>query len=196
MIIWLNGAFGAGKTTCAFELHRRLPNSFVYDPENIGFFLQKTLPPEAKKDDFQHYKMWRTFNYEIISYIARNYDGTIIIPMTITHREYYDEIIQRLKDDGILLRHFILYAERKTIEKRLRKRLNSGESWARAQIDRCLHSFQHHITEEKIITDDKTIDEIVEEVAERANLPLLPDKRKALKKWLDRKIVLFKHIRI
>lgn len=23
MIIWLNGAFGSGKTTCAFELNRR-----------------------------------------------------------------------------------------------------------------------------------------------------------------------------
>ncbi len=27
MIIRINGAFGAGKTTAAFELHRRLPDS-------------------------------------------------------------------------------------------------------------------------------------------------------------------------
>ena len=36
MVIWLNGAFGAGKTQTAYELHRRLPDSFVYDPENAG----------------------------------------------------------------------------------------------------------------------------------------------------------------
>lgn len=30
MIIWLNGAFGSGKTQTAYELHRRLRNSYIY----------------------------------------------------------------------------------------------------------------------------------------------------------------------
>ncbi|WP_317106532.1 hypothetical protein [Chroococcidiopsis sp. SAG 2025] len=38
MIIWLNGAFGIGKTQTTFELHSRIPGSFVFDPEQIGFF--------------------------------------------------------------------------------------------------------------------------------------------------------------
>lgn len=41
MIIWLNGAFGVGKTQTAFELHSRIPNSFVFDPEQIVFFSAK-----------------------------------------------------------------------------------------------------------------------------------------------------------
>ena len=41
MIIWINGAFGSGKTQTAFELHRRIPNLYVYDPENIGSFIKK-----------------------------------------------------------------------------------------------------------------------------------------------------------
>ena len=45
MIIWLNGAFGAGKTQTAYELRRRLPGSYVYDPENAGFFIRDNLPP-------------------------------------------------------------------------------------------------------------------------------------------------------
>jgi adenylylsulfate kinase-like enzyme len=32
MIIWINGAFGSGKTQMAFEINRRLENSYVYDP--------------------------------------------------------------------------------------------------------------------------------------------------------------------
>ncbi len=53
MIVWLNGAFGAGKTTAAYELHRRLENSFVYDPENAGCFLRKNMPEECHTPDFQ-----------------------------------------------------------------------------------------------------------------------------------------------
>ena len=44
MIVWLNGAFGAGKTQTAYELRRRLPGSYVYDPENAGFFIRDNLP--------------------------------------------------------------------------------------------------------------------------------------------------------
>ena len=41
MVVWLNGAFGAGKTTCAFELNRRLADSYVFDPENAGYYIRK-----------------------------------------------------------------------------------------------------------------------------------------------------------
>lgn len=195
MIIWLNGAFGAGKTTSAFELHRRLPHSFVYDPENIGFFIRKNTPITTHKPDFQDYEQWRLFNYEMLKMIASEYDGTIIVPMTIVNRQYYDEIIQRLKDEGILVKHFILYANKETILKRLNKRLARGETWAKAQVDRCIHAFDHEITEEKIITDDKSIDEVVEEIAQRSEVSILPDHRNAWRKMLDRGITLIKHIR-
>ena len=39
VIIWINGGFGAGKTTLAQELHRRLPDAVVYDPEDVGLML-------------------------------------------------------------------------------------------------------------------------------------------------------------
>ena len=35
VIIWINGGFGASKTTLAQELHRRLPDAIVYDPEDV-----------------------------------------------------------------------------------------------------------------------------------------------------------------
>ena len=50
VIIWLNGGFGAGKTTLAAELHRRLPDAVVFDPEQVGSMLWKSLPPGG---DFQ-----------------------------------------------------------------------------------------------------------------------------------------------
>ncbi|WP_312668360.1 AAA family ATPase [Tissierella praeacuta] len=195
MIIWLNGAFGSGKTTCAFELNRRLPNSFVYDPENIGYFIRNNTPKEIQKSDFQDHGQWRSFNYEMLKYIALEYLGIIIVPMTINNHQYYEEIIQRLRDDGIILKHYILYADKETILKRLNKRLERGETWAKSQIDRCIEVFNTEITEEKIITDNRSIDYVVEEIAKRSGVTLLPDKRTFLKKRIDRAITLIKHIR-
>lgn len=105
MIIWLNGAYGVGKTTCASELSRRLVNSFVYDPENAGYFIRRNIPKELYKNNFQDHKQWRAFNYEMLKYISCEYTGTIIVPMTIINRQYYEEVVQRLTDDGIFVKH-------------------------------------------------------------------------------------------
>lgn len=195
MIIWINGAFGAGKTTCSYELNKRLPNSFVYDPENIGYFIRKNIPRELHEADFQNHEQWRLFNYKMLKYLSDSYDGIIIAPMTLVNRQYYDEIIGRLIKEDIEVKHYILYAKKKTIEKRLNKRLERGNTWAKSQIDRCIYAFNHDITEQKILTDDKTIDSIVEEIAEKSGVALLNDKRGRFKKLLDRSLTLIKHIR-
>jgi uridine kinase len=36
MIIMINGAFGAGKTTVANKLLKLMPNCMLYDPEEVG----------------------------------------------------------------------------------------------------------------------------------------------------------------
>jgi thymidylate kinase len=56
VIIWINGAFGAGKTTLAEELHRRLPDAVVYDPEDVGLMVRKWVRADG---DFQHLPSWR-----------------------------------------------------------------------------------------------------------------------------------------
>lgn len=48
MIIWINGAFGVGKSHTSYELVRRLRNAFLFDPEQVGFFLRKYLPSLTK----------------------------------------------------------------------------------------------------------------------------------------------------
>ncbi len=44
MIIWINGTFGVGKTTVSNELHKKLKDSFVYDPEKAGEFIWDNSP--------------------------------------------------------------------------------------------------------------------------------------------------------
>src|SRR5690625_2484521 len=78
MIIWINGTFGAGKTTTAYELHKRLPNSTVYDPERFGYVLMANIPKEIIKGDFQDYPLWREANYTLLKHISEEYLGTTI----------------------------------------------------------------------------------------------------------------------
>ncbi|HFI0446577.1 TPA: adenylyl-sulfate kinase [Streptococcus suis] len=63
MIIWLNGPFGVGKTTLANILHKRIENSYLYDPELLGDFLQHQLPQTVCPEDFQDYSVWRQSTY-------------------------------------------------------------------------------------------------------------------------------------
>lgn len=194
MIIWINGAFGAGKTQTAYELHRRLADSFVYDPENVGYFIRKNIPKSLSMGDFQDYPMWRSFSRDMLNYIAANYMGDTIVPMTITNRVYYDEIIGVLSKT-YKIRHVILYASKEELLKRLASRLESRNSWAAQQIDRCIKAFDEDITEVKIHTDNKDICQIVETISELVGVPLLADKRSNLRKKLDRFVIQCKHIR-
>lgn len=198
MIIWINGAFGSGKTTTAFELSRRIENSFVYDPENVGYFIWKNAPERFSKGDFQDIGLWREFNYKMLKMICDNYDGTVIVPMTLVNPDYYDEIVNRLISDGVALRHFILYAGKETLVKRLNRRragVLGRESFAKKSISRCIYAFDNYITETKIMVDNMLVDQVVEEIARQCGIALLPDKRGRLKKKFDCLRVLARHIR-
>jgi len=199
MIIWINGAFGAGKTTAAFELNRRLAGSFVYDPENVGYFIRNNAPKSFSHGDFQDIPLWREMNYELLKMIAETYDGDIIVPMTLVNADYHAEIVGRLVADGFELRHFILYASREALRRRLCKRFSTlfhGDTFALGSIERCVTAFDTTIIEEKLQTDTMSIDEVVEELAARCGLMLSPDRRTRFGKWLHRMRVLVRHIRI
>jgi hypothetical protein len=113
-----------------------------------------------QKGNFQHMGIWREFNYKTLKHINDNYDGVIIIPMTIYIRQYYDEIAGSLINDGVRVKHFILTAGKQTIINRLVRRGDSADGWAAQHIDDCLNAFEKDMPGEKIDTENKTIDEI------------------------------------
>ena len=90
MVIWLNGAFGSGKTQTAFELNRRIDNSFVYDPENVGFMIRNNQPKSLHKPDFQDEMLWRSVNFELLKQLCAEYDGTVrtAAPISLLLGEY------------------------------------------------------------------------------------------------------------
>src|SRR6218665_2609279 len=121
MIIWINGAFGVGKSHTSYELVRRAQNTFLFDPERVGFFLRKYLPATNQYDDFQNLPLWRVQVLEDLLYCEKQ--GVVtIVPMTIVDDEIFDFIIGGLKANGVEVRHFALLATKATVEKRLIKR--------------------------------------------------------------------------
>lgn len=194
MIIWINGTFGSGKTTTAYELQKRLKNSFVFDPERFGYVLMRNVPKEISKDDFQDYPIWRETNYYLLKQVTESYKGIIIVPMTLTNEEYFKEIIGRLREDGIIVKHFTLSASKETIAKRLRKRFEGENSWAYQQIDTRLSSLSKETFQEHIHTDSLSIEEVVETISKLSAIEILPDRRTKMKKVIDRFTIKLKEI--
>ncbi len=170
MIIWINGAFGSGKTTIAEYLKSTIPNSFLFDPEETGFYIRENLPDKIKTPDFQDYPMWRQFNFEMLSYISSNFDGIIIVPMTLTNPEYFKEIINLLRIKNIELFHFTLLAKRETLLMRLDERDENVKAWATEQIPRCINAFNNSIFKNFIETDSKDVEMVANEIVNSCNL--------------------------
>lgn len=172
MIIWLNGAFGVGKTSVALGLQNKISNSFVFNPEDIGACIRNSLPSDMYKDDYQDYDIWREFCYKQLKYIDSNFDKTIIVPMTITNQLYIDEITGKLLSDGIAVKHYILNADKSTILARLSTRGVTDTEWPARQIDRCMDAFNGSIDGTNINTDNKSLDEIIIEIIEQSQVLL------------------------
>jgi predicted kinase len=119
VIIWLNGGFGAGKTTLAEELHRRLPEAVVYDPEDVGIMLWKWMRPNG---DFQHLRSWRELVVATALSLRRHHADTLIVPMSLLRDDYRAEILGGLADAGEELLHVFLEADAGALRERLNAR--------------------------------------------------------------------------
>jgi len=127
VIIWLNGGFGAGKTTLAEELHRRLPDALVYDPEDVGLMLWKWLPPNG---DFQHLPSWRELVVATALSLRRHHAGTLIVPMSLIRDAYRTEILGGLADGGEDVLHVFLEVDTGVLRERLNARVTKpGTDW-------------------------------------------------------------------
>lgn len=203
MLIWVNGAFGAGKTQTAHELHRRLPDSHVADPEVLGFAIRKMVPRPAWVD-FQDLPQWRSSVGETLRQADAASAGPVIVPMTIVREDYFEEIVGGLRRSGVDVRHYALVAAPETLRRRLDSRLSSlggrlvggSETWAMEQIPRCVAALtgEHYATH--IPTDDLSTDEVVEWIAADAGLALQRPRLHPVRYQARRLAVGIRHIRI
>ncbi|MFF4763060.1 NUDIX domain-containing protein [Streptomyces sp. NPDC001292] len=124
MIVWINGAFGAGKTTTARELIELIPNSTLFDPEVIGGALTYLLPPKhlAEVGDYQDLPIWRRMVIDTAAAMLAELGGTLVVPMTLLRQEYRDEIFGGLAARRVAVRHILLAPAETILRERIAHR--------------------------------------------------------------------------
>jgi predicted kinase len=141
VIIWLNGGFGAGKTTLAEELHQRLPDAVVCDPEDVGLMLWKWMRPNG---DFQDLPSWRELVVATALSLCKHHADTLIVPMSLVRDAYRAEILGGLTDAGEEVLHVFLEADAGVLTERLTTRApipgnremgQSALEWALSRMD-------------------------------------------------------------
>jgi hypothetical protein len=117
VIVWLNGSFGAGKTTTARLLVGRLPQARIFDTEYVGFMLRHVLTEPVA--NFQDNRPWRTLSVRAAVEVLDHVGGTLVVPQTVLTESYAREIFDGLAAEGVKVHHFVLHVDREELVRRI-----------------------------------------------------------------------------
>ena len=176
MIIWLNGAFGAGKTTTATELTTLVPGSRIFNAEHVGLMLRHVLTSE-KVDDFQDWEPWRGLVVATATQVLDYVGGLLVIPQTVLVHQYWQEIRTGLQNAGIPVHHAVLHAERDELVRRIETDTveTSARRWRLDHLDayqaaRSWHSQEAHVINTTDLQPPQ-VAKLIAADAERATTP-------------------------
>lgn len=145
MIVWVNGAFGSGKTTLVQELHRRWPTALVYDPEQVGYVLRDIV--EVPTGNFQDLRLWRRQVVTLALGLLAEYERPILTPMTLVNPGYVAEIFGALNEAYVVVHHFFLKVPAEVLARRIDARTvaphdperdEAARQWGKARIAECV----------------------------------------------------------
>ncbi len=166
-VVWINGPFSSGKTTVANALVEGLEHAFLLDPEVIGLMLRDHLvPPSLYPGDFQDLALWRAFTRDAVLDAAAGHRGAIVVPMTVAHPEYFDQIVGAIRE-RVPVSHFTLMASREEILRREAARPDDIGGWAAKTVDRALPELASSRYAEHLDTDGHAVPDIVEQIRRR-----------------------------
>jgi len=119
VIIWLNGAFGEGKTTTAQQLVGRLENARRFDPELVGYVLTRALG-DHEFSDFQDLPPWRELVPVFTEKIADFAGQHLIAVQTVLREEYWRELTAGFMRTSLDIFHVLLHVESDVLAERIK----------------------------------------------------------------------------
>jgi hypothetical protein len=119
VIIWVNGTFGAGKTTTARLLAGRLANARHFDPEQVGYLLMRTLEDHEFRD-FQDLAPWRELVPVFTEKIARFTGQHLIAVQTVLREDYWQEITAGFERTPLEVFHVLLHVDSDVLAERIK----------------------------------------------------------------------------
>jgi len=166
VIVWVDGAFGAGKTTLAGELVRRLPGALLLDPELVGHIL-RTWVPDEDTGDFQDVPLWRDLVTATVLGTRRRYpDRPLVIPMSVLDARYRDELFVPIRVTGEDLLHVFLDLPVEL----LRRRIDADRAEAGARSFRLRNAERAAVTVAALPADSLALRSDLHSPAELADL--------------------------
>jgi chloramphenicol 3-O-phosphotransferase len=180
MIILLNGSFGVGKTTVAKILRDSLTGSYIYNPEWAGSLLMRlTKWIELKRTgtgDFQHIELWRKSAIAGTRLYRLFVPGIVIVPMTFSDRNYFEQVIRGIKSCDSELRVFCLKASLDTVKKRLVHRgtqiEGAGSEWIVRRIVECADAHHDSYFGEPVDTEFLSASDVAQDIILRLQQPV------------------------
>jgi hypothetical protein len=175
MVVFINGSFGVGKTTVARLLRAALAGSAVYDPELAGVAmmrLSKLLKfKRTAAEDFQDFRLWRRSAVAGVRLLRALSRGPVIVPMTFSRREYFDEVVAGVRRFDSEVRVFCLRASLPTVRKRLAGREaeagGPGALWLARRIAECAEAHCDPHFGEPVETEDRPARQVCEDIIRR-----------------------------
>ena len=157
-VVWINGAFGSGKTAAAQALCHRVRGAALVDPEPIGSLLRRQSGIEVE-DDYRDLPAWREETCRAVERAVRS-GGCAIVPMTVDRQQLFELIVDRLRR-SFRVAHFTLRISPESAQARLRQR--GQNPWAlprvRDQVTRLsAEMFSLHVDA------DRSVDEVADEI--------------------------------
>ncbi|MDQ6674603.1 MAG: AAA family ATPase [Chloroflexota bacterium] len=166
MLIWLNGPFGVGKTSGAEALVKRLPGALLYDAELVGAMLRRIVGGIDPIPDFQDLAVWRALVPETARRLRDAYRCSLVMPLTVWRRDYFDELAAALRTVDKDLRCFRLTAAEQVLRARIIGRPTSDgpHDWCLTHVPTGLALMRETAFGEEIATDSRSPDQIAEAI--------------------------------
>lgn len=118
MLLWLNGAFGVGKTTTAREIVECAPGRRMFDPEWVGLMLRANLS-DQQFDDFQELPAWRALVPRVADEISRLTGEELVAVQTVLVEDFWLELRSGFDGLGLDLFHVVLDIEEAALRERI-----------------------------------------------------------------------------